>query len=68
MKPIKVGDLVRIKTLLGCSDSLYLVIDQHREYTQLFDLYEIKTSQKFRFIHREVINLVQTSKEECVEP
>lgn len=67
MKPIKVGDLVRIKTLIGCDDSLYLVIDQHREYTQLFDLYEFKTSKKSSFIHREVIKLVQTSKKDCVE-
>ena len=67
MKPIKVGDLVRIETLFGCKGSLYLVIKQHREYKFLFDLYEIKTSKKSSFIHREVIKLVQTTKEDCVE-
>ena len=67
MKPIKVGDLVRIKTLIGCDDSLYLVIKQHREYKFLLDLYEIKTSKKSSFVHREVIKLVQTTKEDCVE-
>ena len=58
MKPIKVGDLVVIHNLFDEGPSpLCIVTKQHREYPQLFNLYEIKTGTKRHFIHREVLKV-----------
>ena len=67
MKPIKVGDLVVIESF-EYQRRFCIVIEQHRKYPQLFNLYEFNTGKKIHLIHRAVLKLVQKNKKEYVEP